>query len=70
MAKHEGCLARTDEGFEDIVAAFPRAETAICPEICTASPTFAKALRDFAERLSSAASGYEEQGVYAVARSR
>lgn len=51
LAKHEGCLGRTDEGFEDIVAAFPRAKTAICPETCTASPVFAEALRRFCETL-------------------
>jgi hypothetical protein len=48
LAKHEGCLGRTDEGFEDIVAAFPEAQTVICPETCTSSPTFAGALRKFA----------------------
>jgi hypothetical protein len=47
FAKHEGCLGRTDEGFEDIVAAFPNAQTAICPEACTSSPAFADALRRF-----------------------
>ena len=52
LAKHEGCLGRADEGFEDIAATFPRAETAICPETCTASPVFAEALRDFCSRLA------------------
>ena len=47
LAKHEGCLAHTDEGFEDIVAAFPDSETAICPKTCAASPVFAEALRRF-----------------------
>ena len=51
LAKHEGCLGSTDEGFEDIVAAFPNAATAICPEMCASSPTFAEALREFCERL-------------------
>ena len=54
LAKHEGCLGRTDEGFEDIVAAFPDAQTAICPEACTSSPAFAKALRTFCEQVASA----------------
>jgi pimeloyl-ACP methyl ester carboxylesterase len=49
LGKHEGCLARTDEGFEDIVAAFPDAQTVICPEACQGSPTFAAALREFCE---------------------
>lgn len=51
LAKHEGCLGRTDEGFEDIVAAFPDARTAICPETCSSSPTFAAALRRFCQDL-------------------
>jgi pimeloyl-ACP methyl ester carboxylesterase len=50
FGKHEGCLGRTDEGFEDIVAAFPGARTVNCPEACQASPTFAAALREFCER--------------------
>jgi hypothetical protein len=47
LAKHEGCLGRTDEGFEDIVQAFPDARTVICPETCTSSPAFAEAIREF-----------------------
>jgi pimeloyl-ACP methyl ester carboxylesterase len=54
LAKHDGCLGSTDEGFEDIVAAFPDAETVVCPEMCASSPTFAEALRKFCERLASA----------------
>jgi pimeloyl-ACP methyl ester carboxylesterase len=50
FAKHQGCLGRTDEGFEDAVAAFPGAAVAICPEACSASPTFAEALRKFCHR--------------------
>jgi hypothetical protein len=51
LAKHEGCLGRTDEGFEDIVAAFPHAQTAFCPETCTSSPAFAEAIRKFCDDL-------------------
>jgi hypothetical protein len=51
LAKHEGCLGSTDEGFEDIVEAFPQAQTVICPEMCASSPTFAEALRGFCARL-------------------
>lgn len=47
LAKHEGCLGRTDEGFEDIVAAFPDAQTVICEEACSSSPAFADALKTF-----------------------
>jgi pimeloyl-ACP methyl ester carboxylesterase len=53
LAKHEGCLGSTDEGFEDIVAAFPNAETVICPEMCASSPAFAEALQGFCKRLAS-----------------
>jgi hypothetical protein len=52
LAKHDGCLGSTDEGFEDIVAAFPEAETVICPEMCASSPAFAEALRQFCGRLA------------------
>jgi pimeloyl-ACP methyl ester carboxylesterase len=52
LAKHEGCLGRTDEGFEDIVTAFGEAGTVICPEACSSSPAFADALRGFCETLS------------------
>jgi pimeloyl-ACP methyl ester carboxylesterase len=54
FAKHEGCLGSTDEGFEDIVKAFPEAQTVICPEMCASSPTFATALRQFCARLAVA----------------
>jgi hypothetical protein len=47
LAKHEGCLGRTDEGFEDVVAKFPDAQTVICPEACTSSPAFADAVERF-----------------------
>jgi hypothetical protein len=54
LAKHDGCLGRTDEGFEDIAAAFPDAPTVTCPETCTSSPAFAEALRRFADELERA----------------
>jgi pimeloyl-ACP methyl ester carboxylesterase len=53
LAKHEGCLGQTDEGFEDIVAAFPRATTVICPEQCSSSPTFAEAIREFCDGVGT-----------------
>jgi hypothetical protein len=49
LAKHDGCLSRTDEGFEDIVSAFPDASTVICAETRPSSPAFAAALRAFRE---------------------
>jgi hypothetical protein len=51
FAKHEGCLGSTDEGFEDIAAAFPEAETVICPEACSSSPAFAGAIRRFCQEI-------------------
>jgi hypothetical protein len=54
LAKHEGCLGRTDEGFEDIVAAFPDAQTVICAETCTSSAEFAEALCEFSQQLTGA----------------
>lgn len=56
LAKHEGCFGRTDEGFDDIVAAFPEARTAICPEDCSSSPVFAAALREFCEEVTDSPS--------------
>jgi pimeloyl-ACP methyl ester carboxylesterase len=53
LAKHEGCLGSTDEGFEDIVAAFPDAETVICPETCSSSPAYAGAIRRFCDHVGA-----------------
>lgn len=47
LAQHVGCLASTEEGFEDIAARFPDAAIIRCPEACSVSPTFAEALREF-----------------------
>jgi hypothetical protein len=52
LAKHDGCLGSTDEGFEDIVAAFPDARTVICPEACSSSPAFAAALKAFCQQIA------------------
>jgi len=49
LAKHEGCLMTTDEGFEDAVAALPHAETAVFDDPPPASPRFAQALRRFCD---------------------
>lgn len=56
LAKHEGCLGRTDEGWEDIVTAFPDAQTVVCPETCSSSPTFAAALEPFCRQVADARS--------------
>ena len=52
LAKHEGCLGSTDEGFEDIVAALSDAQTVICPEACPSSPAFAAAIRELSESVN------------------
>jgi pimeloyl-ACP methyl ester carboxylesterase len=57
LAKHEGCLGNTDEGFEDAVAAFPRAQTVSVPEAPSVSAEFATALRSFVMSLTEAPSG-------------
>ena len=53
LAKHEGCLGSTDEGFEDIAAALPKARTASCAEACPVSPGFAAALREFCAEIGA-----------------
>jgi hypothetical protein len=52
LAKHEGCLMSTDEGFEDAVAAFPDAETVGCQDAPCVDPGFADAIRAFCQRVS------------------
>jgi len=51
LAKHEGCLLHTSEGYEDAVAAFPDAMTASVPERCCGSPAFGDALQRFCESV-------------------
>jgi hypothetical protein len=51
FAKHEGCLGSTDEGFEDAVAAFPRARAVSVPEAPSVSSDFARSLREFCEEV-------------------
>jgi hypothetical protein len=52
FAKHEGCLANTEEGFEEAVAAFPRARAISVPEAPSVSAEYADALREFCADLS------------------
>jgi hypothetical protein len=56
FGKHEGCLAWTDEGFEDAVAAFPAARTVAVPEAPAVSTEFAAVLRSFCEDVAAATS--------------
>jgi hypothetical protein len=51
LAKHDGCLAWTDEGWEDAVTAFPEAQTMETAEKPSCSPEFAEALRSFCAAL-------------------
>jgi pimeloyl-ACP methyl ester carboxylesterase len=52
LAKHEGCLVFTAEGFDDAAAAFPAAHKAVIQKASSASDEFAAALRDFCEVLT------------------
>jgi hypothetical protein len=54
LAKHEGCIGSTEEGFEDAVAAFPQARVVSAPEAPSVSTAFADALREFCLDISSA----------------
>jgi hypothetical protein len=51
FAKHDGCLAWTDEGFEDAVAAFPQAMTFSNKQKPSASPEFVEALHELCAGL-------------------
>jgi hypothetical protein len=51
FVKHEGCLMYTDEGFDDAVAAFPRARTGAVAEKPSVSGEFAELLREFCESI-------------------
>lgn len=51
LAKHEGCLGATDEGFKEAVAAFPDARTALVSQAPSVSSEFAATLRDFCLEL-------------------
>jgi hypothetical protein len=47
FAKHEGCIAATEEGWEDAVSAFPEAVMVSVPLDPAVSDEFAEALRSF-----------------------
>jgi hypothetical protein len=51
LAKHDGCLVFTAEGYDDLVASFPKAETVTVSRASAASEEFAAALRGFCERV-------------------
>jgi hypothetical protein len=50
LAKHEGCLLASDEGFQDAAAAMPHAATVAVDDPPSTSPAFEEALRDFCVR--------------------
>jgi len=54
LAKHEGCLVFTPEGYEDLVAALPDADTVSVQKATSASDEFAAALRSFCEAQQAA----------------
>jgi pimeloyl-ACP methyl ester carboxylesterase len=56
LAKHEGCISATEEGYEDAVAAFPTARTVAVADAPTVSRDFAEALRSFCESPTTTAS--------------
>jgi hypothetical protein len=49
LAKHDGCLMFTDEGFDDLRAAFPDACTMTVAKAPCADEEFARALREFCD---------------------
>jgi hypothetical protein len=51
LAQHQGCLAATEEGFEEALAAFPGARTISVPEAPGVSAEFAAALRELCDEL-------------------
>ena len=61
LAKHEGCLVATDQGFLDAVAAFPSARTLAVPDAPSVSADFAEALEDFCSGLAQG-SGASQAG--------
>jgi pimeloyl-ACP methyl ester carboxylesterase len=53
LAKHEGCLVFTTEGYEDAIRALPEARRTSVSRNISASDEFAAALRDFCETVLS-----------------
>ena len=54
LAKHEGCIVFTPEGYEDLASAVPDAVRVSVQKACSASEEFATAIRDFCEAQQSA----------------
>ncbi len=55
LAKHDGCLMNTAEGFEDAVKALPYARTISVPKAPSTSEDFAAAVKEFCEQVGGPA---------------
>jgi hypothetical protein len=56
LAKHQGCLLYTDEGFEDATKALPHAHPVSLSEKPSTTPEFAEVLEEFCrERVALSA---------------
>jgi pimeloyl-ACP methyl ester carboxylesterase len=54
LAKHDGCLVFTPEGYEDLASAVPDAIRVSVQKACSASEEFATAIKDFCEAQQGA----------------
>jgi len=54
LAKHDGCLVFTPEGYDDLASALPDAIRVSVQKACSASEEFAAAIRDFCEAQQGA----------------
>jgi hypothetical protein len=52
LAKHDGCLMSTPEGFEDAARALPGARTVSVPRAPSTCEDFATAVREFCQEVS------------------
>jgi pimeloyl-ACP methyl ester carboxylesterase len=62
FANHVGCLASTQEGFDDAAAAFPQARIVAVEDAPLSSFEFAEALRRFCEEVNAPADTAEARG--------
>jgi pimeloyl-ACP methyl ester carboxylesterase len=54
LARHDGCLVFTPEGYDDLTSALPGAIRVSVRKACSASEEFAAAIRDFCEAQQGA----------------
>ena len=54
LARHEGCLVFTAEGFDDAVAALPHARAVSLDEKPSTSPEFSEVMKEFCATLATA----------------